>query len=198
MLKKILLAGAMLGMAASASAAVFTLQSITPSGSDYIYSYDASFGPDEGLRTGDSLILFDFAGYVSGSVFGTGDWAGTTQLSSMTPYITPGQTDDPTIPNLVFTYTGPDFQTSGGPYAAYTISGLGAVSTILTTKLDAFTSFTTKNNPAPSSGTQLIQLGVTQVPGLVPEPASWAMMILGFGLVGIATRRRASTLPVSA
>jgi choice-of-anchor C domain-containing protein len=28
----------------------------------------------------------------------------------------------------------------------------------------------------------------------VPEPASWALMIVGFGLVGIASRRRARTL----
>jgi hypothetical protein len=24
----------------------------------------------------------------------------------------------------------------------------------------------------------------------VPEPASWAMLVMGFGLVGVATRRR--------
>jgi hypothetical protein len=27
--------------------------------------------------------------------------------------------------------------------------------------------------------------------GAVPEPASWAMMITGFGLIGYASRRRA-------
>lgn len=30
--------------------------------------------------------------------------------------------------------------------------------------------------------------------GAVPEPATWAMMILGFGLVGTSLRRRAPTL----
>jgi hypothetical protein len=29
----------------------------------------------------------------------------------------------------------------------------------------------------------------------VPEPATWAMMILGFGLIGGAMRRRIRTLP---
>ena len=29
-----------------------------------------------------------------------------------------------------------------------------------------------------------------QVSGTVPEPASWAMMVAGFGLVGAALRRR--------
>lgn len=31
---------------------------------------------------------------------------------------------------------------------------------------------------------------ITDVPGAVPEPATWAMMIVGFGLVGFAMRRR--------
>jgi hypothetical protein len=30
--------------------------------------------------------------------------------------------------------------------------------------------------------------------GVVPEPASWALMIMGFGLVGVALRRRAVAL----
>ena len=33
--------------------------------------------------------------------------------------------------------------------------------------------------------------------GAVPEPATWAMMIVGFGLVGVASRRR-RTLPTNA
>jgi hypothetical protein len=35
-------------------------------------------------------------------------------------------------------------------------------------------------------------------PGVVPEPASWAMMIAGFGLVGGAARRRRNDRQVSA
>jgi hypothetical protein len=31
--------------------------------------------------------------------------------------------------------------------------------------------------------------------GVVPEPATWAMMILGFGLVGLQARRRARAVP---
>jgi hypothetical protein len=39
---------------------------------------------------------------------------------------------------------------------------------------------------------------VTAAPGIgvggVPEPASWAMLIAGFGLTGAAMRRRAAAL----
>lgn len=34
--------------------------------------------------------------------------------------------------------------------------------------------------------------------GVVPEPAAWAMMVAGFGLVGAMTRRRATTRTVTA
>ncbi|MBU1375410.1 MAG: PEPxxWA-CTERM sorting domain-containing protein [Alphaproteobacteria bacterium] len=34
--------------------------------------------------------------------------------------------------------------------------------------------------------------------GAVPEPATWAMMILGFGLVGASVRRRVHALPITA
>jgi hypothetical protein len=29
----------------------------------------------------------------------------------------------------------------------------------------------------------------------MPEPATWAMLILGFGLIGFAMRRRGATVP---
>ena len=39
---------------------------------------------------------------------------------------------------------------------------------------------------------------ITDYAGAVPEPASWAMLIAGFGLVGAVNRRRRSTLAVTA
>jgi hypothetical protein len=36
---------------------------------------------------------------------------------------------------------------------------------------------------------------VTPITAAIPEPASWAMLIAGFGLVGAVARRRASTAP---
>ena len=42
------------------------------------------------------------------------------------------------------------------------------------------------------------QAGQITVPGAVPEPATWAMLIAGFGLVGAATRRRVRTVSYAA
>jgi hypothetical protein len=39
-----------------------------------------------------------------------------------------------------------------------------------------------------------LQFGFTNLGGVIPEPATWAMMITGFGLVGFAMRRRKSTI----
>ena len=42
-------------------------------------------------------------------------------------------------------------------------------------------------------GTWIAQINLPGAGGAVPEPATWAMMILGFGLVGVAARRRRVT-----
>ena len=37
-----------------------------------------------------------------------------------------------------------------------------------------------------------LRIGLTTLAAVVPEPASWAMLIAGFGLIGFAMRRRAA------
>lgn len=174
--------------AAPASAAVAILESITPVEGGYFWEYRITLGPDEGLRAGDKLVIFDFAGYVPGSIVGAANTIASVEFTSL-PFVTPGESDDPGILNLVWTYDGPDFQVSGGPFDAITQGGFGAVSIYGRSVIDAFTSVTTKNNPPATAGTVLVQGGFTQVPA-IPEPASWALMIAGFGLVGLSLRRR--------
>lgn len=43
--------------------------------------------------------------------------------------------------------------------------------------------------PDPIAGSRPVAAGST----LAPEPATWAMMLLGFGLIGSAARRRRSS-----
>ena len=52
-----------------------------------------------------------------------------------------------------------------------------------------------------NAGTQGIfggDLSITQVAAGVPEPGTWAMMLLGFGAIGVALRRRKAALPLAA
>ena len=199
MKKWVLAAAAAVAFAGPASAAVVTLQSITNNGpNNFTFNYQGTLGPDEGVRNGDRLIIFDFNGYIAGSVFSTlANVAASVENVSAVPIITPGQTDDPNIPNLVFTYTGPDFQVSGGPYPSIDFNGLGARSIYGATVLDAFFTRTTKNNPPGEAVTPAYQVGTVRVPA-VPEPATWGMMLGGFGLLGFAARRRNRVVRVAA
>lgn len=142
-----------------------------------------------------------------GIVFQTGDWITTTQY---------GQTSSP---NLAYSASGAGYVnflagiTTGlnfsyGAFANSSLSiydGLSGSGTLLGTFQLA------QNDPynfdfvaLPFSGiahSVVITSGETQfgwddltfgslTPGAIPEPATWALMLLGFGLVGAAMRRR--------
>ncbi|NNM75940.1 PEP-CTERM sorting domain-containing protein [Sphingomonas sp. ID1715] len=192
---------AALGLAGTADAAVLTLQSITTNGpSNFTYNYQATLGPDEGVRTGDRFVIFDFGGYITGSAFsGSPDLVASVQNTTPGVLVTPGFNDDPNITNLVFTYTGPDFRNTTGPLAPFSFPLIGANSTFGRVAVDAFFTLTTKNNPASERNQPIFTLGQVSVPvGGVPEPATWAMMIGGFSLVGASARRRSRVMQVTA
>lgn len=195
MKKWVLAAAAAVGLAGSANAAVLTLDSVTTVGvNNFRFSYQGTLGPDEGVRSGDRLVIFDFAGFIPGSILTPGPTVtGTAELLSPTAIVTPGFTDDPTLFNLVFTYTGPDFRNTGGPFTPFDFNGLSARSTFNLLAQDAFFTLTTKNNPdgvPGGSNTPIVSLGQVTVPTAIPEPATWAMMLGGFGVIGAAMRRR--------
>ncbi len=191
-------------MAAPASAGVITLENISANGaSDFTFTYQGTLGPDEGVKAGDRLIIYDFSGYIDGSIFSdVADVIATIEFTSPSGIVTPGFDDDASIANLVFTYTGEDFRTNGGPFAPFDFDGIGARSTLGGMRADAFFGLSTKNNPdgAPGgSGTDIYSLGSVAVPtAVVPEPAAWAMMLAGFGLAGTAIRRRSRSAHVLA
>lgn len=202
MMRKFALAAlAALGVSGAADAAVLTLQDVTNNGpNDFTFEYQITLGPDEGVRAGDRFVVFDFGGYIDDSAFSTaGNLSASYENVTTGTLVTPGQNDDPTVGNLVFTYTGPDFRISAGPLAPFDFAPVGARSTFGGTALDAFFSLTTKNNPARERGTKIYTVGLVSVPAnAIPEPATWAMMIGGFSLAGAAVRRKARLNEVTA
>lgn len=193
-MKKLLLSAcAAFAFATTAHASVIpTLDSITPAGSNFEFSYGGTLAGDQGLVSGSELVIFDFAGYVLGSIspgiYGA-DLAAFVELTSTIPppFLT---VDDPTIPNLVFRWKGAPFNASGGPFPEITFAGLTAQSTFGGAKVGGFSAQTVTNSGL-ATGRPAFNTGFVGVPdAVVPEPASWALLILGFGGMGAALRAR--------
>ena len=172
---------------------------ITPDGANFKWVYDGELAPAEGVVTGDKLVIIDFAGYVAGSV-GTSLSNVSASVSNTLPagmLLDPGFTDNPNIPDLVFTYTGPNFHTTGGPFPTQTdFSGLFADSIYSAFVAGSF-SATSVRNDGMLAGTADFTVGQVAVPtAAVPEPGTWAMLLAGLFGIGMALRagRKASRL----
>jgi hypothetical protein len=213
MKKLLLMAGAALCLATGARASIIpVLDTVTTDGSNFLYTYHATLSGDQGLTTGSTLVIQDFAGYVPGSISVSGTGFSPFILTS-TPLVANFNTaaggvqtnavfsDDPNVTDLVFTYHGPDFHTSGGPFTDIQIMGLTAESTFGGVAVDGFSSRAIKNTGVGTTGTVAFNNGAVEVPVApgVPEPASWALLILGFGGIGGMVRmRRGKTLAAAA
>lgn len=98
-------------------------------------------------------------------------------------------------------------------YANYSLTGVGSLNPIFSTldvtrpltytltADDLGSSLTRSNFTTPDFDLSLNQANVTVAAagtaGAVPEPASWAMMVIGFGAMGGALRRRRASVAVS-
>lgn len=200
----LLAAIAVIVFSGSASASVIpTLNSVVPDGSDFKFSYTGQLAPDQGVVSGDQLVIVDFNGYVAGSVHSSLPDV-TASVSNTLPaglLLDPGFTDNPSIPDLVFTYTGPNFQTGGGPFPAiFNFSGLSAESIFGTSTIGSFSASAVTNVGA-TAGMPTFNVGEVGIPA-VPEPASWALMLTGFFGIGVIVRRKrvlqATARPISA
>lgn len=84
--------------------------------------------------------------------------------------------------------TGSTTLTMLSGYNIYSLNGLGT-----------FKGLTFFNNNDPS-GVRFQNMSYNSVAGAVPEPGTWAMMLLGFGAIGLTVRRRRApaSLPLAA
>lgn len=155
----------------------------------YQYNYQGNFSNDEGVDATSRLVIFDFAGYIPGSIAATDAAITPTIEMSSTGLPIFGFTDDPTLPNLVFSYTGSLVDLSNQSFA-----GLSALSSFGTTILDGFSGLTMKL-VGPGANTQVGSSGLVAVPNAVsptpvPEPGMLGLMAAGLGLMGVAMRIR--------
>lgn len=181
-----------LAAAAPAEAAVVFLDSVTQEGSNYRYNYVVEFARGEGVSSGSNFAIFDFNGYVAGSVTST-NGAVIASAESVSSGLVPVPTfsDDPTITNLRFTYNGPTVDLSNQAFA-----GFSALSTFGSIALDGFSGLSVKTTGL-TAGQNVFTQGPVGVPAGVPEPATWAMLILGMGAVGSSLRYRRRAMRVA-
>ncbi len=160
----------------------FTLANITNGGLNYVFSVDTSntSSVDARLRSFGFNVSPDIT-----SVSSTGTYP-FTGLSTNYPESF-GVVDVCFQPTSNGTCTGgSDGLTSGQSGNTIVTLGFGTVLSSIT--LDSFVTRFQSIDPeinGSSSG-----IGVGTVTTAVPEPATWAMMLVGFGLVGASLRRR--------
>jgi len=164
--------------------------SITPDGGNFRWTYAVVVTTDVKVNPGDYFTIYDFGGLVGGggpvspasasTIVAPPGWSATTALVGPTP---PGTnpSDDPTILNITFKYTGSDpinGQQGLGNFSAISIYGDSTSSD--------FTSITHRQ----VDGRAEANITSTDVPvptavERTPEPATLAMLGLGLPLAGL-------------
>ena len=83
----------------------------------------------------------------------------------------------------------------GNPRASGTYSALSGLSAFNGTSVSGAWTLTIADQVGLDAGNlRSWDLSLTGVSGAVPEPATWAMMLIGFGAIGVSMRRRRSTV----
>ncbi|MFO0935485.1 MAG: PEP-CTERM sorting domain-containing protein [Gemmataceae bacterium] len=160
---------------------------VTPDSGNYRWTYAIVLPTDSQIRAGDFFTIYDFAGLVNGSNSQPTNWSFSTAMSGPVPAgVLP--TDNASIPNLTWTYTGPTFT-----IGQVGLGNFWAISPYDTATDSYFTARTHRTSdghfdanitdtivPVPSAG-----------PPGVPEPATLALAALGLPIVLAARRRMA-------
>jgi hypothetical protein len=181
-----------LGLALSAPASaglIPTLVTVLPNADGtFRWAYNVVVTSDVSVKTGDGFTIYDFmTGGVPVDNSQPANWAMSEQMLGKTPSQT-NPSDDPTIPNFTFTYTGQD--PIAGP------QGLGSFEINSKFGSPANSDFTSLTHRL-IDGKSEHNITTTNVPvaAAAPEPATLALFGIGLPAVGAARllrRKRAA------
>jgi hypothetical protein len=169
------------GGGAASAGMLPTSVTVTPDAGNFRWTYAVVLPTDMKLQAGDYFTIYDFAGMVPGTSSAPAGWQLSISNTGPTPDRLNPQ-DDPHIPNLTWSYTGP---TQVGQV------GLGNFWADSQFSQQA-ASFFTATNPRVSDGQIDKNITETIVPAStggggqpgVPEPATLALAGLGIPLIG--------------
>ncbi len=149
------------------------------------FHYAAVLPTDSQLKVGNRFTIYDFAGYVPGSERAPDGWSFGLANVGPTPIET-DPVDNPSVPNLSWTYSGPVVE-GGKP-----LGDFGADSVFFDTTAAYFTAvtWTLKDRVDTNITTTLVPVGTSVVGPTVPEPATLLMAAVGLPLVGLVGRFR--------
>ena len=180
-----LLAG---GLSAVAQAAIIPVyQSAVQDGSDYRWTYDASVGTGFQVEPGDYFTIYDFGGLDGNPQMPSGWSYSTADVGPVPILLLP--IDDPTIPNVTFTYTGSTAINGSDDIGLFSVDALG------NQQVNAqWTSYSHRLG-GDQDGEFASDIGSTVVPEQItnpnnPEPATVGILAGGVGILGLRRQKR--------
>ncbi|MCE9530494.1 MAG: PEP-CTERM sorting domain-containing protein [Planctomycetes bacterium] len=174
---------AIFALAAQANAGLMpTSAGVQSDNNNYRYTYGVVLTSDASLKTGDFFTIYDFEGLVPGSAVQPANFTFSSSLDQGTPGgIAPN--DDPTKPNLTWTYTGEETLNGSQGLGNFSVISTNAQSASST----AFSAQTHRQNDGQIDSNitdTIVPSETTTTPLGVPEPATLVMLGIGLPLVG--------------
>jgi hypothetical protein len=156
---------------------------VTPDSSNFRFTYSVVLPSDYKVKDGDYFTIYDFHGLIPGSNAQPAGWTYSTALLGPTPHaVLP--TDDPTVPNVTFTY-------HGSPIVGDAVIGDFSVDSSLNGQV--FGDFASRDhmiiNDNSVSNITTTTMPDTNPDGVpppkTPEPASLFLLGLGVPVIGV-------------